>query len=430
MLCADHWFAWGTSFLIILLVAATDHEGRPDGDAEDEESNSSTLGVPSARLQWCWVRGSTPEEQFVWELVGGKLVEWGSCVFITVVYVFIIRRLWRMNFSRHRSSGGSSHSSGLGADELAAGTRPLLAEDQGRLSGVLSEDESEAEEVGEDGSRAGVASCVDTVSLQSGRSLATGGATDSDAEESLGSSNQDLVVSEVSVGRSTACSPSLTQQNTDRNAGTGNGGRSSWRLSHLLSAAAIGSGFDSGSGADSTAHTTSTSHARSSDGGNSYFNKFFVQMSIVPCLFFFARFWGSLRVVLQYAAPEALRQAAFVGFMQAVMDPSQGFCNFLLFVATSEEERRGFWRNMGAGAAYLGSSLNRLGEEHVPHFARARQALCRCCCFCEEDWDRRCRVRRDGRRGDLGAGSAAEKDQSYVSVHIGENEDEDDLSRV
>ena len=384
----------------------------------------------------------------MWELVGGKVVEWGSCVFISVVYVFIIRQLFRMNLSRRHSSsygsehGISQHTMQVGRGDSGSGgggvCSPLLGDHASAMSGVVCDEEGEEEErrnsweeeEDEDEDSAAF-SGVDTVSLQSGRSRLVGdNATSSDDESNSGSeggsffSNQDLVVSEVSGGRGDT--PNLTQQNTERNA---TGATSSWRLDRLLAAATRDSGGQDRENvavsAQSQASTGHSSHGLSGSAGRrsgaadagSYFNKFFLQMSIVPCLFFFARFWGSLRVVLQYANPSLLDRAPVVGYMQAVMDPSQGFCNFLLFVMTSEEERRGLWRNMAAGAAYLGSTTRRLGAAHIPGFEKFSTLAGYYCCCCCCSADPRCRV---------GADAVHEKDQSYVSVGIGEDEDETD----
>lgn len=444
MLLVDHWFVWGVAFLIIFLVAVTDHEGRPEEAGGDKDS---TLGMPSEGLQWCWIRGGSVEDQFLWELVGGKLVEWGSCLFITVVYVFIIRRLWHMNLAHARG-----HTSSCSYGDARAGSSsssPLLGT-AGGLSGLVEGEEGEEEGCPAGGdsddesqSSAGLTG-VDTVSLRSGArphlcSSDSDAGDCSDADSGSAASNQDLVVSEVS-GRLTPSA--LTLQNTEQNAAgdAASRDRAGWRLDKLLAAfgrpsnqeddvAPAGSGayYAGSSGAAGSAAAPSRDSASASAGGgavagnNGYFNKFFLQMSIVPCLFFFARFWGSLRVVLQYANPGLLDRVPFIGYMQAVMDPAQGFCNFLLFVMTSEEERRGVWRNMGAGAAYLGASAHHLGEQHVPGFTRGVEWLC---CLCAAS-DRRCRL---GARGSStrpdGKDHGTDKDQSYVSVTIGEDEED------
>ena len=65
-----HIIAWGVSAFCILLVGAFGHAGKdPDG-----ESNN-TGG-------WCWVHAETSRDLLLWELLGGKFIEWSSCLFV------------------------------------------------------------------------------------------------------------------------------------------------------------------------------------------------------------------------------------------------------------------------------------------------------------------------------------------------------------
>ena len=65
-----HAIAWGVSALCILFVAAFGHAGK---DTESETKNTGG---------WCWVHADSSGHLFLWELVGGKFVEWSSCIFI------------------------------------------------------------------------------------------------------------------------------------------------------------------------------------------------------------------------------------------------------------------------------------------------------------------------------------------------------------
>ena len=65
---------------------------------------------------------------------------------------------------------------------------------------------------------------------------------------------------------------------------------------------------------------------------------------MVPLVFFFIRFWGSIRAILYFLTAD--RHGHYNGsggwlkYMQAIFDPSQGFFNALLFVVTSTEGRQ------------------------------------------------------------------------------------------
>lgn len=65
-----HAIAWGVSALCILLVGAFDHAGR---DSDSETNNTGG---------WCWVRADSSRDLLLWELVGGKFIEWTSCLFV------------------------------------------------------------------------------------------------------------------------------------------------------------------------------------------------------------------------------------------------------------------------------------------------------------------------------------------------------------
>ena len=70
-----HAISWGVSALCIVIVGASGHAGRgSDNDADN------TGG-------WCWVRSSDNSTLIIWELIGGKFVEWTSC-FIIVPYFY------------------------------------------------------------------------------------------------------------------------------------------------------------------------------------------------------------------------------------------------------------------------------------------------------------------------------------------------------
>jgi hypothetical protein len=70
-----HIIAWGISLLCISLVAGFDHAGRED----------NTGG-------WCWVTANS--NLIVWEIIGGKAVEWTSCfIWLPAMYILTVQTL-------------------------------------------------------------------------------------------------------------------------------------------------------------------------------------------------------------------------------------------------------------------------------------------------------------------------------------------------
>eukprot|EP00602_Paraphysomonas_sp_CaronLab_P013087 CAMPEP_0185040572 /NCGR_PEP_ID=MMETSP1103-20130426/38791_1 /TAXON_ID=36769 /ORGANISM="Paraphysomonas bandaiensis, Strain Caron Lab Isolate" /LENGTH=327 /DNA_ID=CAMNT_0027579933 /DNA_START=91 /DNA_END=1074 /DNA_ORIENTATION=- len=81
-----HILAWGISGLCILLVLVFHHAGR--------NSSDHSGGVV------CWVRGQTSKNLFIWELVGGKFIEWLSCfIILPAFYFFATKKLIGMESS-------------------------------------------------------------------------------------------------------------------------------------------------------------------------------------------------------------------------------------------------------------------------------------------------------------------------------------------
>lgn len=86
-------------------------------------------------------------------------------------------------------------------------------------------------------------------------------------------------------------------------------------------------------------HSHASPHSKSpSLAAKSKFSAFYAKMTAVPILFFLARFWGSLSVVVQAADTER-EPTRWLQFMQDAFDPSQGTFNALVFVVFSQDGR-------------------------------------------------------------------------------------------
>lgn len=75
-----HLVVWTVSTAVLLLVLLFNHAGQEDAD--DDAFSSNTGG-------WCWVKAQGREASFVWELIGGKLVEWLSALLISYCYLYV-----------------------------------------------------------------------------------------------------------------------------------------------------------------------------------------------------------------------------------------------------------------------------------------------------------------------------------------------------
>lgn len=86
MMFSFHIIAWGVSALCIILVGAFGHAGK------DKNPDINNTGG------WCWVHADSSRDLILWELVGGKFIEWISCLFILpYFYSTTILRLMQLD---------------------------------------------------------------------------------------------------------------------------------------------------------------------------------------------------------------------------------------------------------------------------------------------------------------------------------------------
>ncbi|RYY75868.1 hypothetical protein EON63_19055, partial [archaeon] len=74
LLVTFHIIAWSVSATVLLVVLLTHHAGG---------------GESAVTGGWCWVKASSNQSLFIWELIGGKLIEWLSAIIITYLYVYV-----------------------------------------------------------------------------------------------------------------------------------------------------------------------------------------------------------------------------------------------------------------------------------------------------------------------------------------------------
>lgn len=303
---------WGISLIIVLTVSLTGHAGREYTD--DDRSGDE--------MQWCWVSGDSAEDQFVWEIIGGKFIEWTSCAFITVFYLLTARKIFRMRKRGFATGSMSQHrdGDGDGGDSYGVYKAPLILAAAGDAAMRAGREHDEHED--------------------DGLSLASSG------RSSLCFSSSQLTGDEEQSAIMT-----MTKSNTSTNTGV--------EGHHAIDAADHGHGDGDGaqrtvsSVSESTredgqhhqhhhdhhgATTTTATAAAITSTADGRLDSFIYLMALVPLVFFSIRIWGSLRSILIYADRDS-SAIPWLTYMQALFDPSQGFFNFLLFVASSPTER-------------------------------------------------------------------------------------------
>jgi hypothetical protein len=198
--------------------------------------------------------------RFIWELIGGKAVEWVSCLVI-LPYLYTMVTLKLLKVEGHASN--SSKDVSVEEDEVQ---ERLCLDEQGS-SGVFVGDHSPAVPT-----RAGMPTVKSMESLRDISDLSTNMFMSSHAADI-----QDI-------------------QSADRD----EEGSASYRYAHRPASS------------DSTAQ---------SEG---YFSKFYLKLAALPFLILFIRFWGSLRIVLQFANPQSSDDLGFLETCRPSSTPHKG----------------------------------------------------------------------------------------------------------
>mmetsp|Transcript_17550 Transcript_17550/g.29421 ORF Transcript_17550/g.29421 Transcript_17550/m.29421 type:complete len:543 (-) Transcript_17550:46-1674(-) len=331
-----HVISWGVSALCITLVGVFGHAGK------DSSDTSNTGG-------WCWVHADTSRDLFLWELVGGKLVEWTSCLFIlpyfysaTIMRLISLDNGWDSlmddgSISSHSMSGKGEYSSWsaraaapfsqcyylalqcLPCDCNKEEHDPALTADLFRSSDDQFYSESPFQ--------------LNNDNLSSHQSSAILTATVNELES-------DKSVDHCVVHHTGGQNARL------HHSGNSNDDNESVNAS-VVTDASLGSLVPP----DRYVTPDLTTATRSSDNSKVLhkpsFRQFYLKMAIVPIVFFIYRLWGSVRIIIHFAAPSdspaASASSSWLQTMQAIFDPSLGFFNAVIFVFMSQQDRDAFY---------------------------------------------------------------------------------------
>ena len=315
-----HLVAWGLPALICVVVTSADVLGR---------SEPVTGG-------WCWIKDDLGHSaKVLWEIVGGKLVEWvcllATCTLYGVMYVRVRRR-------RKEVLRPTSHSRRDPGAMAAAGSRSSSSE----LAGA--------------GGAAGDGGGGGGGSGGSGGTASTSTSTSTSSSGPLGShriSGSMMSAFTAGFGAAAPSTPSAAAE------------RLPYSSPASSSAAAAGGGGDGGGGLSSSspppprtprrmgpdaqaapaASPVSPEHAARvtlvAQQRKRELKDFERKLLFVPAIFFFVRIWGSARTVIDALGLSATHDPEWMQLAQGIFDPAQGFFNALLFVVFSAKARRG-----------------------------------------------------------------------------------------
>lgn len=269
-----HIFVWFVSFVTIALVYAFGHAGY----ANDDDGTGENTGG------WCWIKADNPTQRFIWELIGGKLIEWSSCLIILpFLYYSVYKELSSVEGQRNTSLERSTNETGGSAVIPPAN----LTATSNRTNTKPPTDVHTQDDLGDIPRVRSIESLYDMSDL-SGNAF----------------------IEEEAYGSSCATSDALPPRQSV----------------HTISDHPI----------EMNHHVSVGS---SNNNSNKTFNKFYIKLAAVPLVLISIRLWSSIRIILQFAHPHKSNADDFFACMQAFFDPSQGIFNAVLFVFASEEDR-------------------------------------------------------------------------------------------
>lgn len=311
-----HVFVWSLSLVTIILVLAFGHAGYSSDDDANDNGGSNTGG-------WCWIKADSPRERFIWEVIGGKLIEWMSClVVLPYLYTSVYYQLAKVEGQSEvretldTTTGEDPESQGRETppSPMTQPTRNALnpADRRNKPLTVAVDVRRSPTELGD-----GIPNVKSIESLYDLSDLSGNAFIDP-----VSARNSYTTTSEANV-ISAPASPLPAIQHT---------------------------GLSRPSKVESRRASTG-SHS------NALFSQFYLKLAAVPLVLILIRIWSSVRIILQYAYPHEDNADAFFEVMQAIFDPSQGIFNALIFVCASAEDRQNLYIIFAQARRYLWACL-------------------------------------------------------------------------
>ena len=330
-----HIFVWTLSILTIILVFAFGHAGYASDDDGNDGAADNTGG-------WCWITADSPTERFIWEIIGGKFIEWTSCLIILpYLYTSVYFQLARVEGQIEArttidtretavTTTGQEHHQNIKLEHVNQ-TSTILPS----VQNVLISNNTTTTVV----RHSPVEGMPKVKSIESLYDM-----SDLSGNAFIDTFSNNSTTNRISLSPSEINTPIHTQSNqlnqplVNFTNNTDNIRKIEPRLT-------------------STNSYTSSSHSR-------FFNKFYIKLAAVPIILICIRLWSSIRIILQFARPHKNNADSFFEVMQAFFDPSQGIFNALIFVFASTEDRMNLYNVLIRAQRY------------------SWKYLCYFCCYC------------------------------------------------
>jgi hypothetical protein len=321
-----HAFVWSLSLATIVLVFAFGHAGYSSDDDTNDNSAGNTGG-------WCWITANNPQERFMWELIGGKFIEWTSCLIVlpflyTTVYFQVAkvegqqegRDTLNTTTAEDTESPAEHEESSLAIQTTLSALNPADRRRKPQVKPQLSPVSPTMPRV------ESIESLYDMSDLSGNAFI--------DVESSH---NSGTTASEAMRPSLSPPSPVRTIQPID----------------HPLPSNPV----ESASPNNSRNRSRKASTGSLASSRTNYFTQFYLKLAAVPLVMIGIRFWSSVRIILQYARPHKDNADSFFEVMQALFDPTQGHLNALIFVLASKEDRQNLCLLMQRAKSYVLSCL-------------------------------------------------------------------------
>jgi len=97
-----HLISWGIPAVLVILIGAMNKAGQYTHTDDDHPSAPINTGG------WCWIKSQNQKDLIIWEIIGGKAVEWSSAViFLPGIYALIVHKISHLTTSETQEKFGA-----------------------------------------------------------------------------------------------------------------------------------------------------------------------------------------------------------------------------------------------------------------------------------------------------------------------------------
>jgi len=96
-----HLICWGIPAIMCTLVGSMNKAGQYTHVDDDHPTTPINTGG------WCWIKSQNQEDLIIWEIIGGKIVEWPSAfIFLPGIYAMIVHKISHLTTSETQAKFG------------------------------------------------------------------------------------------------------------------------------------------------------------------------------------------------------------------------------------------------------------------------------------------------------------------------------------